>query len=281
MTSLQEAGYAPPRTLELQHERLALLAALLDPGTFRLLEALDVRPGMRCLEVGAGHGSVAAWLCQRVAPGGSVLATGLDITAPGELLHSNLQVREHDPLSEPLGEREFDLVHARLLLAGLRDPRAGIRWMLAALKPGGTLLVEEMDFVSVVPDPGLDADTQRLFARVTQAHNTILAHSDTLDPHYGRTLVGELSAAGLVRTGCEGRMSIWQGGTAGGRLWQLTLLQLRDALIASGLLTAEEVGTALELYGNARLRFVSQITMAAWGHRPHLARLAVSVLARA
>jgi hypothetical protein len=38
-----------------------------------------VGPGWRCLEVGSGGGSIAAWLCDRVGPDGSVLATDLDI----------------------------------------------------------------------------------------------------------------------------------------------------------------------------------------------------------
>jgi hypothetical protein len=43
-----------------QRDRLRLLTALLDDGTFRLRERLGVRPRWRCLEVGAGSGSVAA-----------------------------------------------------------------------------------------------------------------------------------------------------------------------------------------------------------------------------
>ena len=72
--------YAFANRRAVQPERLRLLAALLDDGTFRLLERLGVQPGWRCLEVGAGGGSVAAWLCDRTAPGGSVLATDLDTT---------------------------------------------------------------------------------------------------------------------------------------------------------------------------------------------------------
>ena len=104
-----------------------------------------------------------------------MLATDLDTTVLRELKHPNLEVRVHDVLADELPERDFDLVHARLLLAWLTDPEEGLRRMLAALKPGGRLLVEEMDFHSIAPDAGLDPATQVLFKRVIDAHHWVLA----------------------------------------------------------------------------------------------------------
>ncbi|MEV7285058.1 hypothetical protein AB0O01_10950 [Streptomyces sp. NPDC093252] len=49
----------------------------LDGATARAPARLEPRRGMRCLEVGAGGGSIARWLAGRVAPGGSVLATDI------------------------------------------------------------------------------------------------------------------------------------------------------------------------------------------------------------
>ena len=251
----------------MQAERLRLLAALLDEGTFRLLDRLGVRPGWRCLEVGAGGGSVAAWLCDRCAPGGSVLATDLDTTVLRELERANLEVRTHDLLTDDLPEREFDLVHARLLLAWLADPDEGLRRMLAALKPGGCLLVEEMDFHTIAPDRGLDLATRTVFARVIDAHHTVLAEKHSFDPFCG--LSGRaLSGLGLARVESEGRLSIWRGGQPGGIVWQLTLSQLREQLIEQAQVTATEVDTVMSLCEDPRLAFMSQATIAAWGYRP-------------
>jgi predicted O-methyltransferase YrrM len=58
--------------------RLAGLEAALDPGTRGHLTRLGVGPGTRCLEIGAGRGSVAFWLARQVAPGGRVVATDLE-----------------------------------------------------------------------------------------------------------------------------------------------------------------------------------------------------------
>ena len=54
-----------------ERERLALLTELADPITTRRLTDLGVGPGWRCLDVGAGDGSVARWLAGRVGPEGA------------------------------------------------------------------------------------------------------------------------------------------------------------------------------------------------------------------
>ena len=69
-------------------------------------------------------------------------------------------------LEDDLPAGEFDLVHLRLLLAWLSEPQTALRRLAAALKPGGWLLAEEMDFGSVAADPHMDAGARSLFTRV-------------------------------------------------------------------------------------------------------------------
>jgi SAM-dependent methyltransferase len=59
----------------------ANLGDLFNPSTFRRIDALGIRPGWRCWEVGAGGPTVPAWLARRVVPGGYVLATDIDVAA--------------------------------------------------------------------------------------------------------------------------------------------------------------------------------------------------------
>ena len=124
--------------------RLALLEQRFDAGTIRRLGELGVIGGWRCLEVGAGHGSVARWLADKVGPSGSVVAADIDarfLTG----LPDNVDVRELDIRDQEL-EPDFDLAHCRALLMHLPDPDAALARIVAALRPGGVLLVEEGDF---------------------------------------------------------------------------------------------------------------------------------------
>jgi SAM-dependent methyltransferase len=263
-----EQTYAFDSALAMQRERLDLLEALFDPGTIRHLEAIGVGPGWRCLEVGAGGGSIAAWLCDRVGPDGSVLATDLDTKWVGELSRPNLEVRVHNLLEDDLPPGQFDLVHVRLVLAWLQpEPRDGLRRLLAAVKPGGWLLVEDMDFVTSLPDPRMDPERRELFERAVDAHNEVLAERHAFDPFYGRSVAGDLEAAGLSDTGSEGRASTWRGGGPGGRIWQVTIAQIRDAIVETGRMSPDDVDAALALCDDPHLVMTSPLVMAAWGRR--------------
>jgi hypothetical protein len=60
---------------------------------------------------------------------------------------------------------------------------------------------------------------------------------------------------------------MWRGGEAGGRVWKLTFQQLRESMIASGLVTEADVDAAIALCDSSALSFMSQLVMAAWGRR--------------
>src|SRR4051794_21337233 len=145
MTEQQRASttYLLDNALAQARERISAGAAWLDPWTTAQLEAIGVAPGWACLEAGAGGGSVTEWLCKRVGDQGRVLATDIDTRFVGELTYPNLDVRRHDITTDDVPESEFDLVHARLLLEHLPAHALALSKLVAALKPGGWLLVED------------------------------------------------------------------------------------------------------------------------------------------
>jgi SAM-dependent methyltransferase len=261
--------YAFQNAVSRQAERLRLLESVLDPGTIRQLEACGVAAGWRCLEVGAGAGSIAAWLAGRVGPAGSVLATDLDTTDLDRLVGSpNLELRVHDIVRDDLPEAEFDLIHTRYVLSWLAEPSAALRRMVAALKPGGWLVAEEIDFASVVPDPRCDPGPADLFARVAEAFSVTVGAKHALDACYGRRLAGDMLAAGLVDVGCEGRTSIWRGGQPEAVFWRMSIGQVRALIVAGGSVSPEEFDEFIRLCDDPQLSVVSQLTMAASGRRP-------------
>jgi trans-aconitate methyltransferase len=144
-------GYVFDHVWEAERTRLAGLEAAFDAGTRGHLERLGADAGWRCLEVGAGGGTVACWLADRVAPHGAVVATDTETSflEAAAAQHPGLEVLRHDIAAEDL-PTGFDLVHARWLVHWLPDKRLGLRRMVAALRPGGLLLVEEPDFVTAL-----------------------------------------------------------------------------------------------------------------------------------
>lgn len=129
------AGYGLDNAWHNALARLRSLEDWLDPGTIRHLRARGVGAGWRCLEVGAGAGSIARWLSGTVGSGGEVLATDIDTRFLTGLSESNLRVRCHDITADGLPAASFDLVHCRLVLAHLPGREAVLRKLAAAL-PG-------------------------------------------------------------------------------------------------------------------------------------------------
>jgi ubiquinone/menaquinone biosynthesis C-methylase UbiE len=116
------------------------IADTFDSLTADRLKRIGIAPGWRCLEIGAGNGSVAEMLADLTGPDGHVVATDID-TAYLDHLRSagrrNLEVRRHDITSGALPDGMYDLIHARLLLMHLPQRREILTRLWRALKPGG------------------------------------------------------------------------------------------------------------------------------------------------
>lgn len=250
-----------------QRRRLALLESWFDPGTIRHLEALGVAPGWRCLEVGAGGGSIAEWLAARVGPDGGALATDLDTRFLDALDTPNVEVRRHDIVTDPLPEASFDLAHARFVVEHLPDRMAALRPMAAALKPGGWLLIESTDHCSWLPDPSAPAADAALFSAFTAAFLQLFRLSG-VDVNAGRALYGELRALGLEEIGAEGRVFMARGGSPEAEVWRLTAEQVSERLVAAGLLSADEMARTLALMATPDFAWMEGLVMAGWGRKP-------------
>jgi hypothetical protein len=84
-----------------ESDRLGLLERIFDPLSRKRRNM--VKPGWRCLEVGAGRGSMALWLAEQVGPAGQVVATDIDVTYLRRFAAPNFKVVQHDIIADPVG----------------------------------------------------------------------------------------------------------------------------------------------------------------------------------
>jgi SAM-dependent methyltransferase len=243
--------------------RLALLERRFDAGTVRRLGDLGVRSGWRCLEVGAGHGSIARWLSEKVGPDGSVIAADIDtrfLTA----LPENVDVRELDIRDLEL-EPDFDLVHCRALLMHLPDPGDAIARIAAALRPGGALLAEEGDFGL------LHFGGHPNSAAQNDAHEEILnamRKARTMDGFFGRKLPGMLLAQGLELQFAEIDTATARSGEPEYEWMQTTMLEATSKLVAAGVIDAATRGVVEEFFSTNGTIVTSVSLVAAAGRKP-------------
>jgi 2-polyprenyl-3-methyl-5-hydroxy-6-metoxy-1,4-benzoquinol methylase len=123
--------------------RLQLLEVALDPGTVRRLTRVGVCKGWHCLEVGAGGGSIATWLSERIGASGRVVATDVETRFLERLSSPIIDIRRTNIVTDAPAKATFDFVHTRWLLVHLREREQVLDSLIEALKPGGWLLVEE------------------------------------------------------------------------------------------------------------------------------------------
>jgi SAM-dependent methyltransferase len=245
--------------------RFSALAEIFDPGTIRHLSDRGVDQGWRCLEVGGGNGSIASWLSGRVGPTGSVLVTDIDTRFLEPLKLSNVEVRRHNIATDPLPESAFDIVHSRLVLLHLPERDKALRRMIAALKPGGWLVDEEFDSASLLADP---VTHPAEVIPKTQLAMMRLVEDRGVERRCGRLLLGRLRAHGLVATGAEARMFMWQSQSAGTSLMRANFHQLRADMIKAGYITEYEFEEDLARLKAPDFLTISPTLWAAWGRRP-------------
>jgi SAM-dependent methyltransferase len=253
------------RREELLREHFDTLAALFDPGTFNRIERLGIAPGWRCWEVGAGGGTVAGWLGERVGEAGHVLVTDVDVSALASSRGINVEVLRHDLGADEAPAGGFDLVHARLVLEHVYDHAAAVAAMAGALRPGGWLLAESADpLLQPLACPDETGPAQALANKVRHAIWALETHSG--QKRFGRMLPRLLRGAGLSDVRAEVRFPL--GGPDPVRLQRTLIARRGDRLVDAGLLTRAEIDQHLADLAGGGLDLAAFPVVSASGRRP-------------
>ncbi len=133
-------------------KRLDVLFNTLEGSTKEFLNRAEVKKDIYCLDLGCGNGGVSFLLANLVGPKGYVL--GLDLDQKNiQIATETATVRDIEHVAfqrfdvyELESKHEFDLVYSRFLLSHLASPEPVLKRAFEAIKPGGTILIEDTDF---------------------------------------------------------------------------------------------------------------------------------------
>jgi SAM-dependent methyltransferase len=233
-------------------DRLRLLSEVMGPSTRALLAEVGVTAGSVCLDIGCGGGDVTRELARAAGPGGRAIGVDLDEIKldiarreSAEQGISNVAFEARDVTTwEPV--EPFDIAYARFLLTHLVDPGRLISALHRHLRPGGVMIVEEVDFRGhfAEPDcPALDRFVE-LYTKSVQARGA--------DPNIGPRIPGLLREAAFE----DVRMRLVQPVAMEGGIKLLTcatLESISETLLEGGLISEDELrGTIRDLYAFAR-----------------------------
>jgi ubiquinone/menaquinone biosynthesis C-methylase UbiE len=225
--------------------RLAVLAGVLAPTTERHLDRAGPLNGCIAVDVGCGGGDVTFALARRVGPNGHVTGIDLDLEklawaragaqAQG-IAHVTFDAID---VTKAWPTKNVDLVYARFILTHLAEPKALLAQAMAALKPGGMILIEDIDIAGHFSHP--DFPAVMAYAEIYMA----LSRRRGGNPIIGRSLDILLEAAGYkdVETTVVQPFSR-QGGAKDVAI--LTFEAVADGLVTEGLASREEIARLAE-----------------------------------
>jgi SAM-dependent methyltransferase len=249
--------YVYDQGFEQERARISGMEALWDPGSRALLDELGIGRGWNCLEVGAGGGSIVAWMAGR---GAHVTAIDIDTRFIEPLASDAIDVRRLDIRTDELPQAEFDLVHARLVLEHLSDRRQILDRLAATLRPGGWIVIEDYDwscFGFEGDDPGMNKVTEAIMSFMRKAG---------YERDYGRRVVDQIADAGFTDVRGEGRVRVIDSTSPGFNFFRLSFESLRGAIVEAGMISADEAEAASARLGE-NMRVWTPLMMAGIGRR--------------
>jgi SAM-dependent methyltransferase len=249
------------KDIDAAERRLWAMEAMCDQMTISVLSRVGLARHWRCLEAGAGRGSIARWLATQCLHG-SVIATDTDTRYLADLRTPNLEVRRHDIVDGsgfPPGS--FDLIHARALLVHLPDREAVLDRAVDWLAPDGWLVLEEPLLLSA------DSSLEPCLCQALRAFERLLADRLGSDFQWPRRLPAALRTAGLVDVDATASLAMATDAGASSEFWRTNLGELASDLIGTGLVDDGTLRQARRVlddpgYLDFTLAFVS-----AWGRR--------------
>ncbi|WP_439373383.1 class I SAM-dependent methyltransferase [Bradyrhizobium sp. DASA03120] len=221
--------------------RLAVLARVLAEPTRLLLDGSEPLDGCTAIDAGCGGGDVTFDLADRVGSAGRVVGLDLDedniLLARTEAKRRGIQnvefcranITHHWPV------RGVSLVTVRFVLTHLANPADALEQAYESLRPGGVVVVQDIDCDGEFCDPPLAAFRRKgeLFIEAVRRRGG--------DPLIGRKLVGLLEAAGFSDVDSSMVQPYGRSGDVK-RVPLLTFTAFREALIQLGLTSVQEVG---------------------------------------
>lgn len=139
--------------------------------------------------------------------------------------------------------------------------------MTAALRPGGWLVVEDVDndFAQAIDraHPLAEAFDSCYRKRIDWG-----CAAGIFDLRFGKALPVHMHALGLVDMGNEGIARIFHGGDPFSLMWIKTWERVDEAMVAQGALTESESADMRRAYEDPAFMYRAQLTQAVWGRKP-------------
>lgn len=256
-----------------EEERLQRLPGELAPDSSRLLGQLDIQPGDQAVDLGCGPHGILDLLSERVGPSGRVVGVeqsestvqlARQFIAQRQL--RNVEVLHRDAKATGLPRASFDVVHTRLVLVNVPEPRRVVEEMFALVRPGGVVASHEADWgMSLCHPPSLAWD------RLLKVFETY-SRSNGVDLFVGRKMHQMFREAGLINIQVTPLIHAYPLGNSRRNILCDLLESVRDQLVMQALLTdveyKEELSQLRRHLADSGTLVIPHLFFQVWGRKP-------------
>jgi ubiquinone/menaquinone biosynthesis C-methylase UbiE len=150
-----------------------------------------LKPGMKAVDAGGGAGFVTKIISQIVGPQGAAILVDqsqerLSFAADYNQSQRNVQYVQSSLENISLESQSVDYVFCRFVFEYLRTPEVVFKELLRILKPGGKLVIGDLDY-NILSHHPLESDLE---AQLQEAANALMALG-SWDPFAGRKLYSQ------------------------------------------------------------------------------------------
>jgi ubiquinone/menaquinone biosynthesis C-methylase UbiE len=221
-------------------KRMETVARAYWPTTLPLLQRALIREGLRCLDLGCGAGEVTFEIGRLVGPSGSIVGMDMDSVKleiarkrAAQQGAANIQFRQGN-VFEWSDDSVYDLIYVRFLLTHLPGSETVVPKLLRALRPGGSLAVEDINFQGYVSHPANAAHD-----RYVDLYREVVRRRGG-DADIGPKLLAMFAAAGTQDLGLAIVYPEHKPGS-GKDISLITLVGISEALLAEKLIEEPEL----------------------------------------
>ena len=257
---------------QVEEERLIRQATDYEPRARLLLDRIGVQPGSNVADIGCGPLGILHLLSERVGPLGRVVGLEREprfaARARAEIARrglTNVSIVDGDALATPLKKQSFDLVHERLVMINVSARETLLAEMLSLLRPGGTVVLEEVDNVSWLCQPAHPS-----WDAILHAFHAVF-QADGGDPFVGRRLPELLRAAEVQDIQVAMSVDLALPGEYPRKHLVSLLDSVRDRVSSMGLLKDEEATAHREALvahlSDPATTVIDKLRVQAWGRK--------------